>query len=121
MNKYISVLKNHFPKLYSNISSLECNEGWNQLIYDLSDEITNYCILENIEMPHFLQIKEKFAGLRCYLSSYTEDLYNIIKKYEEKSYTVCEICGNTGYCNEVGYYIQTLCEHCYKEKFKELQ
>ena len=115
---------------------LECDDGWYDLIYDLCTEITKF--YDEIKKPinlHVNQIKEKFGGLRFYFSldnekSDTSDakndnhelykkIHQIVQKYCDKSYEVCEVCGKPGKLREDLPWIRTLCEGCYKEEKKQ--
>lgn len=99
--KNTEIFKNLFPSLFDEDFYFECNDGWYKIIFDLSKEITaktNKC--------HAVQVKEKFGGLRYYIE-WTEDdgiypsidedtaraISDLIFKAENKSYLVCEICG----------------------------
>jgi len=94
-----------------------CNvrDGWLQLIHD--------CIAELLEAnwnKHILQIKEKFGGLRFYIGSGSEEIFNIIIKYEELSWTTCEVCGEQGILrNDCGWqgnkWYKTLCDTHYQD------
>jgi len=96
----------------------ECNDGWFQLIYDLCKELDEYykSIYEDINTLRVLQIKEKYGTLCFYIGSYYGDANKIVHKYEEKSYDVCEICGEHGKLRTKGRWLKTLCETC-KDKY----
>jgi hypothetical protein len=55
-------------------------------------------IEEELVMPHFTQIKEKFGGLRMYGCVETTKPYNhgVISMAEELASQTCEVTGNTG-------------------------
>lgn len=61
----------------------------------------------------FDQVKEKFGGLRIYFSGGDEYIRGLVGMAEATSYNICEICGNKGKPNKVGW-ISTLCENCKK-------
>jgi len=85
----------------------ECGDGWFNLIYDLSKELSKQdpsCIV--------VQVKEKFGGLRFYVNGVSEKGWNIIAEYELKSHTTCEYCGAIGRARS-GNWIKTLCNKCY--------
>lgn len=89
----------------------ECNDGW----YNLLDELCTR--IEKLADDDFrvYQIKEKFGGLRFYVGSTTKEILDLIDEYEEKSYTICENCGESGkLITHFGWYV-TLCEKCEKE------
>ena len=55
------------------------------------------------------QVKEKFGGLRFYTGAVSSEGYDLIPEAEEKSYTICEVCGEPGTCGGTGCY-PTRCE-----------
>ena len=87
-----------------------CGDGWLQLLHD--------CIAELLAAgwdKHILQIKEKFGGLRFYIGSGTEEIHDIISKYEGISYETCEVCGEKGKPYRNMPWHRTLCDDHYKE------
>jgi len=85
---------------------LPVGQGWYELIYDLVVELlsTNWD-------RKILQIKEKFGGLRFYIDG-SEDIQNIVTKYEKLSYSICEECGEPGEIRKLNW-IKTLCDKHY--------
>lgn len=86
------------PKLFPRPIFIECLDGWLPLIYELCSKLEPL-IFENIDkdmMPHCVQIKEKFGGLRFYMSSSSEQMDALIMQAEKESYKICEVCGNPG-------------------------
>ncbi len=90
-----------------------CGDGWFDLIYQLCTDITaeldkpeNEGIAERFIV---LQVKEKFAGLRFYVGSATEAIFDLIHKAEADSYEICERCGEPGLCR-MGSWYRTLCD-----------
>jgi len=75
----------------------ECDKGWHTLIENCHAEL-----LALDPKYKILQIKEKFGGLRYYFQLSTDSLDtcqkadDIVAKYESKSWTTCEICGDEG-------------------------
>jgi len=112
-------LFNDFPILYrgrelpptQNLMcfGFECGSGWFNLIYELSEKLSKQdpsCMV--------VQVKEKFGGLRFYTNGISEIGYNLIYEYEDKSYSTCELCGNTKTAKKrAGSWIRTLCNKCY--------
>lgn len=78
----------------SNLSNFSINgSGWHSLIRDMLYE---FCIAGwNLDEKVFG--KEKFGGLRCYVSSPDEainiEIQKIINKYGKLSVKTCEKCG----------------------------
>ena len=71
---------------------LAVGDGWFELIYKLCEEIRDL-------HPHpefcVLQVKEKFGGLRFYVTHSTADISAAIHGAEQKSCKICEDCGTT--------------------------
>ena len=61
------------------------------------------------------QIKEKFGGLRWYDHNSTEEIWNIIEKYEKLSYKTCINCGKPATCISVGW-VSPYCDNCKSNK-----
>lgn len=74
---------------------IDCGEGWYQLIFDCDAELAaldpDYQVC---------QIKQKFGGLRFYFTSEKkeslDEMTAISLKYEQKSFSVCELTGKPG-------------------------
>jgi hypothetical protein len=107
-----------FPELYSILddpkNSLMCfgfetGNGWYDLIYQLSEDITKYCSTLRVECPIVVQVKEKFGGLRFYISSGDKQITKFIERAEEKSYITCDVCGEPGKIRGRGWVV-TRCE-----------
>lgn len=62
------------------------------------------------------QIKEKFGALRFYADECSDEMFKLISEYEDKSETVCEVCGQPG---EIGSWhsswLRCLCKECRNE------
>ena len=124
---------------------LECDDGWYDLIHDLCKEIDEAYLEAGRKMNLIvIQIKEKFGTLRFYYdfegkshSIHAFDIFgvdggcsvrnlpkgddfenriaDIVRKYEKKSGSVCEVCGSEGKLRPELGYVQTLCDKCYTE------
>ena len=82
--------------------------GWFTLIMELFDHKPANCIVT--------QVKEKFGGLRFYISGGTEEYNRVIQRIEAQSFKVCEKCGQSGTPmtpdgNPHGW-IKTICPKC---------
>ena len=94
---------------------IETGDGWYGLIDHMCAEIMDCCKQYHYEIPEFIQVKEKFGGLRVYTAYTTPEIDKIITEYEGISETVCEICGEKGVLPEShGAWISTLCKECRK-------
>lgn len=60
-------------------------------------------------------IKEKFGGLCFYIGGGTDEIFDIIEEYEEKSYSICEECGEPGELRKGGWW-KTLCDKHHEER-----
>jgi len=110
----------HFPDRPAIVKNLcECDDGWLQMIHDLIEELIAAGWDKQI-----CQIKEKFGGLRFYINSGSEEIHDIISRYESLSYTICEVCGETGEirkdCGWKGSsWYKTMCDKHYDELKEE--
>ena len=118
-------IMNRFPEMFKHKENLmtslmgfgiETNDGWCELIYNLCEEIEEYFLSqeENVipEWFYITQIKEKFGSLRFYVSSAPMEIYDLINKAEEESFTICEVCGRQGQYRDDLSWILTLCDSC---------
>jgi hypothetical protein len=87
-------------------------DGWLDLTRDLIENLIKIGWDKKI-----LQVKEKFGGARFYAGPCTEEQDKLIEEYENKSFEVCEQCGEKGEVRDLPW-IMTLCENHYKEKLK---
>jgi hypothetical protein len=119
------ILCEKFPLLYSTnnkrpfgIFGFECSEGWFELLYNLSAKLEP--LIEQYikeaedpeDYPRAAQVKEKFGGLRFYMSHATEEMYKIIAEAERICWKICEDCGKPGEISIDGYWYRTLCSDC---------
>ena len=108
-----------YPQLYDMskppTESLMCfgfpDDGWFNLIKDLSDKI----VATGVKV-HVVQVKEKFGTLRYYVDIATgtsredvEKVYRLISEAEAKSEVTCEVCGEPGKLRQGGW-IKCLCD-----------
>ena len=83
-------------------------KGWHSLIDEFYDEFPESKVV---------QVKEKYGSLRCYLTSGTDKMFELISEAEEQSYTICETCGNAGQLMATDNdhpcgWLKTLCFKC---------
>jgi hypothetical protein len=102
--------RNPFRSKIYDASSFEISSGWYGLIRALLEEL-HYAGWNK----EICQVKEKFGGLRFYINGGSKEIFDIIHKYEEKSYEICEECGSAGKVRPGGW-IRTLCDEHAKEK-----
>lgn len=93
---------------------MECGPGWLPLVAEAASRIEpliNALPEEEQENCYVVQTKEKWGGLRIYLSCGTDAMYNILSEIEEKSYQTCEECGKPGILRQQGWWKTTCEEH----------
>ena len=112
-----------YPKIFSSLKYTECGDGWYDIIDRLCSVIQNeannagYKLSEEekeIIQPLASQVKEKFGGLRFYISGGTERMHGAIHMAEAMSFKLCEDCGAPGY-KRPGGLGSTLCDSCQKK------
>ena len=120
-----------FPKLYKDRNAdmhqtamcwgFECGDGWFDIIWRLSSRL-EYLInqVPEEEQGNYraAQVKEKYGGLRFYMTLSTDKMNEVIQLYEDMSYEICEICGELGKVNIEGW-LMTRCERCRMGKHVE--
>jgi hypothetical protein len=79
-------------------------KGWAKLITELVSDLFALGWDGTI-----CQVKEKFGGLRFYIGSGSDAVWDRIDKAERESYTICQVCGEPGKPNDSGW-IWTTCE-----------
>lgn len=86
----------------------EVGAGWAPLLDELHD-----FLMQDSPGYRVDQIKEKFGGLRVYLTHVSPEAQGKIHEIEERSYRHCEWCGNTDQVTTGGRpWIRTLCDSC---------
>lgn len=81
---------------------IECNKGWYGLIEPLIKECTEKGYV--IE-----QIKEKYGGLRFYVSGCPPEFWDKVDAVEAQSFHTCDVCGEPGVLRGGGW-LRTLCD-----------
>jgi hypothetical protein len=100
--------------------------GWEPLLRELCEAVdpliqkfkqdmidshdTDDAILNELEHPTCMQCKEKFGGLRFYMSRSNEGIDKAIRIAEEKSYQTCDECGAPGKPRNGGWLV-TRCDN----------
>ena len=93
---------------------IETGEGWFRLIDQLSADIT---LLDekNGTTTIAVQVKEKYGGLRFYVESGSDAVYDLIDAAEHESLKTCETCGEPGELRGVGW-VSTRCDACWEKE-----
>ena len=76
----------------------ECDDGWFDLIWNLSQAIEDAARHEGLEpesedWPEATQVKQKFGTLRFHLNQHTEAISALIEEAGAASEKICEVCG----------------------------
>ena len=96
----------------------ECDDGWMDIIYNLSVELEPLIqkwIDENGAVEYYpmaMQVKEKFGGLRFYMTFETNEMRDLIYKAEDGSYRACETCGTKENVFSTKGWIRITCQEC---------
>ena len=89
----------------------DINDGWYKLVYELILNIRFNDEAKGKWVTKVTQCKEKFGGLRFYVTGTSDKNWDLIREAEKKSYGVCE---NTGSEVEVGIWnmgwVRTICK-----------
>ena len=94
-------------------------DGWFDIIWDLSSKLEPLIqkfIDENQDTelyPKAFQVKEKFGGLRFYMTCGMDEISDLISEAEALSLKTCEECGKPGE-ERGGGWIHTLCDDCHE-------
>ena len=98
---------------------VECDKGWYGIIKPLFDYIEEYNKKNPDNEIKVLQVKEKFGGLRFYISHGDETLYKMIDKAENESLKTCEHCGSKENVIHTEGWIWTVCKDCLQKAVKK--
>ena len=102
----INYIKQTNPYQYT----FSIGDGWFKLVYELVSSIKVNDIKKGGWVTKVTQCKEKFGGLRFYVTGTSDKNWALIRNAEQKSYGVCEATGSEV---EVGTWndgwVQTIC------------
>ena len=111
-----------YPQLFADskkppTESLMCfgcdhGDGWFSLIEAICHLVDQHIAnggWKGEEPYKFLQIKEKYGGLRVYDHGSDDYIRGVIDAAESLSYRICEICGSPGKTCSSGIWVKTLC------------
>lgn len=94
----------------------DVDSGWYPLIKDLIEDLIKLGWDKQV-----CQVKEKFGGLRFYINAGSDEIFKKIHLAENKSYEICETCGEKGDMRtDIGWY-RTLCNKHYEERKSNIQ
>jgi len=89
----------------------DVSDGWYGLLYQLILNVSFNDKLKGTWVTKVTQCKEKFGGLRFYVTGTSDKNWDLIREAENKSYGVCEVTGSEV---EVGIWntgwVRTICK-----------
>jgi hypothetical protein len=90
-----------YPHQFKGLDYIECDDGWydllDKLCYLVQNELSRRISLkEPLEYFCWIQIKEKFGGLRAYAGGSNDYIHGLIAMAESMSYSICEYTGEKG-------------------------
>ena len=103
----------HLPATESCLAfGIECGDGW----YSLIDEFSQELVDKYDGMLEYAQVKPKFGILTIHIDKLDgtishSDYLHTYSKYQTRSASTCEVCGNYAIRKSVNGWIHTLCEH----------
>lgn len=126
LNTFLGIF--HILPSYTELDALEtgwrikfgediCREIKTALLHEYTKDIHKYSIkyliayIKGIKLLlnyRIMQIKEKYASMRWYSEGDTQEIFNIINKYEDISYKTCIVCGKDAKYMTRGW----ICPYC---------
>jgi hypothetical protein len=121
--KLDEALVRDFPNLYrarhnpkkSMIYGFDVSDHWEPLLRRLSEKLEALILQmpeKERENYYCVQLKSKFASLRCYMSAQTDEMTNAIRAAEEEAYHTCENCGKPGTVSNNNHWLRVECDRC---------
>ena len=119
---------NRFPHLYREKNlpknescmyyGLTVDDGWFDLIWKLSEDIEKELAKDDKFKEAFavMQVKEKFGGLRYYISGGNAKIDTLIGHAESLSFSLCEACGCIGKMRRSSGWMHVACDECEKKR-----
>lgn len=105
-----------FPFMIHRGELMYCSigDGWYPLLYELCSELKKVATEVNIPLDNIyvFEVKEKYGVLRFSMSPEIPEFNKIIRKFEDKSKTVCIYCGEPGYLRYESW-IEPCCDKCF--------
>jgi hypothetical protein len=101
-----------YPKIFANPGWHDCPTGWLSILDGLCEKLQKLSD-ESGHQVVCMQVKEKFASLRFYIESGTDQQYEIIEEAERESEKTCQNCGSKRNVSiNDGGWLSALCEDC---------
>jgi len=95
---------------------LEIGLGWYWLVDKLCEFLQFNIDKNNQPQLEAVQVKEKFGGLRFYVTGANSEQQKVIDFVEFLSHFICERCGTTKNVSQTKGWIKTLCKTCRKKE-----
>lgn len=86
--------------------------GWHTLIDEVYDRLPNHVRVTTV--------KEKMGTLCIYVQSADDGLYDHLQSIQDRSATICEICGRDGKLCD-GSWRKTLCRSCTQKSINSIR
>jgi hypothetical protein len=125
LKKHRKIFRHYFEKSDKSASlpisfGLEISDGWLPIIDDLCTLIQNHVDWKQKDNPKFPQVeaqqcKEKFGGLRFYVSGSDEFVRGLIAMAEANSFRTCEMCGKPAQMRRTGW-MRVTCDSCEEKR-----
>jgi hypothetical protein len=94
------------------VGEYDIPDGWLQLFLQCCEDIKEPLIkADYLDKFRFTQVKEKYGSLRLYSYGATNEVKDILDKYEFLSKQVCCICGKPAAVITYGWICPYCCEH----------
>lgn len=94
------------------VGELDLPEGWFDLFLQCCEDIKEpLAKADRLDRFRFIQIKEKWGSMRLYAKGATEEVLNILHKYEFLSQQVCCVCGEPAAYQTLSYICPFCSEH----------
>jgi len=122
-------LTKDFPKIFGDTDKtpqesamafgISTGDGWYWLINSLCGQLQHLTDVDKRPQIIASQVKEKFGGLRFYVSGASEDQYAVLEFAESLSFSICEECGAMANVSlrRTGW-LRTLCDSCEEKREK---
>lgn len=108
-------MRNSDDRRHSMRFGFSCGDGWEGTIRRLSEKIEKMILAlpEADRASCFAaQVKEKFGGLRFYMTASTTEMETAISEAEEECIRTCEVCGKLGKPDHSLGWVRTECSDC---------
>lgn len=124
--KELDRFRRMYPHLLVQNIGLECGVGWfgvlDALFTSLEQQIIEGIRLDRwqrqsdeatrlISWPCATQVKEKFGGLRVYMSKPSAEMTELIELAVNRARVTCDVCGEPGVLRDTSGWLRTRCDY----------